>query len=322
MGSRKYTDENFNSFWQESNCDKTWNLVHAAQPINANSLLILECKVCEYHHTTNCNNLFHRKRSHCPACDNTVSRYRVDNFLNIFNSFHKSEEYDLLDFSNVKSNKSKIRVRHKICGFEHLISCQKFFDSTRGCKRCNNREGRYTQENFMMMWANHKNSKNYILLDFSNVQTNESKFKLKHIKCGYEFETQCHSFFNKNTGCPKCNRSRGEQAIENYLFANQIKYTTQFIIEGCVDKRSLPFDFYLPNLNLIIEFHGNQHYHAVEKFGGIVGFEERKRRDVFKKECSSKAGHNFLEIKYTDYKKIEKILKKTIEELQLWGLQE
>jgi hypothetical protein len=32
--------------------------------------------------------------------------------------------------------------------------------------------------------------------------------------------------------------------------------------------RKAPFDFYLPDYNLLIEFQGRQHYEAVEKFGG------------------------------------------------------
>lgn len=69
-------------------------------------------------------------------------------------------------------------------------------------------------------------------------------------------------------GCPKCNSSKGEKSICQWLDDNQIKYISQKKFDDCKDIRALPFDFYLPDYNLCIEYDGEQHFKPVN-FGGI-----------------------------------------------------
>lgn len=62
-------------------------------------------------------------------------------------------------------------------------------------------------------------------------------------------------------GCPECGkRSKGEDFIRNYLIAHNINFDPQHKFPDCRDKRPLPFDFYLPDYNMCIEYQGEQHY--------------------------------------------------------------
>ena len=62
-------------------------------------------------------------------------------------------------------------------------------------------------------------------------------------------------------GCPECGkRSKGEDFIRNYLTEHNIDFDPQHKFKGCRDKRLLPFDFYLPDYNMCIEYQGIQHY--------------------------------------------------------------
>jgi len=61
--------------------------------------------------------------------------------------------------------------------------------------------------------------------------------------------------------------SLGERRIEAYLKNREIKYEREKTFPGCVNKRNLRFDFYLPDYNLIIEFDGDQHNKFTENFG-------------------------------------------------------
>lgn len=63
----------------------------------------------------------------------------------------------------------------------------------------------------------------------------------------------------------------------------------------------LPFDFYIPEKDLLIEVQGEQH--VKDKFGD---FEERQRLDKIKKDFAIKE-HHFLEIYY--YQNAEQVLK-------------
>ena len=62
-------------------------------------------------------------------------------------------------------------------------------------------------------------------------------------------------------GCPSCNISKGERAIELFLIRNDIKYTKEKRFLGCIDKKQLRFDFYLPEYNTCVEYDGYWHFH-------------------------------------------------------------
>ena len=61
--------------------------------------------------------------------------------------------------------------------------------------------------------------------------------------------------------CPKCmNYYYGEHKISCLLDMWGIQYTEQFRFLECRDQRPLPFDFYLLDYNVCIEFDGQQHF--------------------------------------------------------------
>ena len=69
-------------------------------------------------------------------------------------------------------------------------------------------------------------------------------------------------------GCPKCNESQGEKQITSWFYQHNILNTSQKRFRDCRDINTLPFDFYVPELNMCIEYQGEQHYHPIN-FGGI-----------------------------------------------------
>lgn len=83
-------------------------------------------------------------------------------------------------------------------------------------------------------------------------------------------------------GCPECNLSKGENKIKDYLVKHNISYIPQYRFDNCKNIHSLPFDFYLPNYNLCIEYDGIQHFEPIEYFGGELAFNETVIRDSIK----------------------------------------
>lgn len=69
-------------------------------------------------------------------------------------------------------------------------------------------------------------------------------------------------------GCIQCGCNTTEFKVGKILENNNFCYISQFSFEDCKDKRPLPFDFYLPDYNILIEYDGEGHYHPVN-FGGI-----------------------------------------------------
>ncbi len=71
----------------------------------------------------------------------------------------------------------------------------------------------------------------------------------------------------RDIGCPKCTGYKNEIMISDWLDKNNILYIRQYRFDDCKDKRTLPFDFYLPNLNVCIEYDGRQHYESIDFAG-------------------------------------------------------
>lgn len=91
---------------------------------------------------------------------------------------------------------------------------------------------------------------------------------LRH-KClidGYEWETTPRVLL-KGCGCPKCNESLGERQIRQWLEGHNIEYIYQMSFDNCRDIKPLPFDFYLPKLNICIEYDGIQHFEPIDFSG-------------------------------------------------------
>jgi len=59
-------------------------------------------------------------------------------------------------------------------------------------------------------------------------------------------------------GCPRCQMSKGEQAITNWLTTRQIEFRTQVAIPEF--NRGKRFDFFFPQHGFYLEFDGELHY--------------------------------------------------------------
>lgn len=115
---------------------------------------------------------------------------------------------------------------------------------------------------------------------------------------------------NENVTCPKCSniKSKGELKIMKILDENNIEYITEKTFDDCVDVGKLRYDFYIPEMNLCIEYDGKQHYFEYNDFGGTESFIDRKRKDEIKTQYCKDNNINLLRISFKQFRKIEEIL--------------
>lgn len=112
-------------------------------------------------------------------------------------------------------------------------------------------------------------------------------------------------------GCPQCNESRGERQVRQWLEKHNIKYQYQKTFDDCRDIRVLPFDFYIPEHNVCIEYDGEQHFRPV-KFDGkndefaTRQFEKTRYHDQLKTKYCNVHNIHLLRIPY--FKNIEEEL--------------
>ena len=78
------------------------------------------------------------------------------------------------------------------------------------------------------------------------------------------------------------------------------------------ETKTFVVDFYLPQFNSIIEYHGEQHYKHIKHFGSKKKFERQIERDVFLRMYCKNHKIKLIEIPYTEIDNIEKILNKKL----------
>jgi len=132
--------------------------------------------------------------------------------------------------------------------------------------------------------------------------------KLK-IRCGV-----CSSIYDKSlllfTRGIKCHclsHSKGEAAIKHYLDARGFRYIEEKRFPDCKDKNTLPFDFYLLDYNIIVEYDGSQHFTASDFFGEKA-FVDCRQHDIMKTAYCYENSIYLLRIDYTQIKNIPSIL--------------
>lgn len=85
--------------------------------------------------------------------------------------------------------------------------------------------------------------------------------------------------------------SRMEEEIKEILTDYNIDFVRQYSVPN--DKR-LKLDFYLPDYNIAIECQGEQHFNAVQHFGGNKAFEKILDRDNRKALACAHADINII----------------------------
>jgi len=123
---------------------------------------------------------------------------------------------------------------------------------------------------------------------------------------GHEWKCAVHSRTNSHTmsGCPTCKSSKGERKIRMYLKRNDIKFDMEKKFDECKNKRCLPFDFHIPDKNVLIEYDGSQHFIKSGKWYN----ELNQKRDLIKTEFCAKNNISLIRICHLEFMVIEDIL--------------
>lgn len=159
-------------------------------------------------------------------------------------------------------------------------------------------------------------SNGYQILDTNGYRGGHTKITLK-CQNGHIWRPTWGSF-SKGNRCCHCQRSLGEEKVATVLDKYSVTYTPQFRFLKCCDKGTLPFDFYLDDLNVCIEYDGKQHYVPVG-FGKKKNedleqiFDDRKKKDSIKDVFCENNGIKLIRIPYWEYDNIENILIKELE---------
>jgi len=125
---------------------------------------------------------------------------------------------------------------------------------------------------------------------------------------------------NLKHGCPKCNSSRGEIAIRQWLETNNVLFKEQQTFSDCRNPKTnypFKFDFYILGKKILIEYDGEQHFRPMylgKNHKTIKDLQETKWRDGIKNEYAKQRGIKLVRIPYFEFERIPEILKENIYE--------
>lgn len=222
-------------------------------------------------------------------------------------NIEKLENRNIKLLTKYEKSNTKIKILFEDCGHMSEMLPGNIVKGY-GCKHCSGNQKR-THKMFLNDFYKCEDSEEYEVLGAYN-NSNE-KIKIKH-KCSFEYEVRPSKFINSNKRCPKCNFSKGEKHIYNFLKKNNVDFKEQFRFDDCRLKNKLPFDFALfenDELLCLIEYQGEQHFRARDFFGGEEGFIYQQKRDSIKKEYCIKNNIPLIEIPYWEKSPSVRLLK-------------
>ena len=234
------------------------NLEVLGKYINAQTPILHRCKLDGYMWDAIPNNVLHGHG--CPVCygnkKKTTEEYKNE-LLCINPNIEAIEEYidaqtPIAHRCKIDGNIWKVSPTTVLCG-EGCPEC--------GHKRIGNAL-RKTQKEYIADVAK-VNPNVEVIGQYINAQT-----PLYHRckKDGYLWMARPYNILY-GYGCPICQESKGEQTIQKWLEAHDIQYIPQQRFDNCRDIKPLPFDFYIPQYNMCIEYNGQQHYEPVDFSG-------------------------------------------------------
>lgn len=200
---------------------------------------------------------------------------------------------------------SKILFKHTGCSKEFSMTPSNFLQGQR-CPHCfSSVSRRYTREQVQKI-INTVLDESYTLV--SDYKNNHTQILVSH-SCGNIWKTKLRDIHAGNR-CPFCtNMSKGEEKIHKYLREMDYDAVFQYRDDRCRNKLQLPFDFYIPSLNTLIEFDGIFHYEIVINEETLLN---QQRNDRIKNEFAKKYGINLIRIPYWEFENIEKILEREL----------
>ena len=272
-----------------------------------NSLLKVQIKCNE------CKTIFlqspndHLNGYGCKKCADEKMRSNTQEFIMKAVNLHgDSFNYDLVSY--LKSG-SKVKIKCNNCNNIFLQTPAGHLNLKQSvCFKCFNSFQKLSTEEWILRAEKiHQQKFDYNLVEYKN-----SKCKV-HIKC-----KKCNDIFIQRAdhhlrgyGCPFCKESKGEIRITRYLVEKNMSFIPQKTFITLRDKNPLLTDFYLDDLNLLIEYDGEGHYFAV--FGTTLeekqkNFEDCQRRDKIKNEWAKANNIPLLRIPYWDFDRIEELI--------------
>lgn len=210
------------------------------------------------------------------------------------------------------------KCKCKDCGNEWSTSAH-CLNSGSGCPKCKNREAHLKRK------TTHTNFVENMRMVNSNIEV-LSEYTGSHsyvwCKCkvdGCKWKSIAANLLNGSASCPSCRSNSNEIKIRNFLTSIGFEVWSQYKYPDCKDIFPLPFDMYLPEYNVLIEYDGEQHYMPIpfsgNKFDAEKSYSKTLFHDKIKTDYCNKNKIDLIRIPYWEKNNYKQFLKDKLFEL-------
>jgi len=288
--------------------DEKFSIVYMGKNSSENS--IIKCLSCGRKITVNTGELFRSRRKYiCTKCHSLRKDTQVnhDKVLKLLNGKAYNIEFFMKKQSKNGNKGDCVRFVCLKCDYVNELWVSNILRNNQcNCQRCSGQRKDKDDIIYFQELNTLYPNKFTILTPYKNVKTD---IKVKCNDCGFIRNVKPTALMNSGF-CPKCGKIKrtGENFISKWLDEHHINYEVQKYFKNW-DIGLHYFDFYLPELNLVIEYHGQQHYSFNPYFHRTMeNFNYYLEKDKIKKETCLQHGINYISINSKNYCHLEKIL--------------
>lgn len=285
--------------------DEEYVIIHAGEKSSENS--IFKCLRCGRQIVIKNGDLFSSRRKHvCVKC-----YYKRKDTIKNENIIKKRLQGKATDINFFMQDRKGIR--HNMvtftcnnCGRINTKEVANFLRQKYDCGFCEGRQESKDTDYFLKQLYEKHGNKFSLLTEYINAA---SPIRIKCNNCGFIRDVKPNTLLISGF-CPKCDKrsSMGEKKIARFLEQSNISYIPQMYFSNWQIGIHY-FDFYIPVYNLVLEFHGIQHYEFNEYFHKTQEeFIYRKQKDKDKKDAALQNNLNYISIKYTLIDDLDSIL--------------
>jgi very-short-patch-repair endonuclease len=238
----------------------------------------------------------HSRGHGCPYCSSN-KKMNNSEFIEKAKLIHG--DLYIYESINYKNNSTPVDIICKKHGSfkqtpgKHLIG--------RGCPECGGSSVLTTDEFKRRAILVHGDLYNYDKVDYRNARTKVDIICKNHGKFSQKPNNHLSGY-----GCLICRSSKGEIKIFNHLNENKIEFIQEYYLSDI----NQYLDFYIPSINIAIEYDGVQHFEPIKFFGGKLALEKTQNRDRIKNIYCEENNIKLFRISYKEIDKIDIILNK------------
>lgn len=287
-----------NEFLEKANKAKDENLIIIGGYTNATTKVEVKCALCGKEWGMLPNNIYRGKGCKCQVGFKNSQKQRLtqDEFF-VRASKILGNEYEIL--GEYQGWDEHVALVHKTCGHKWSPSAGSILNG-RKCPICRYttvaEKRRSTRERISKMISECGDGSYELIGDYKD---RREKVCIKHNVCGHKFFMTPNHFL-EGSRCTYCFSSKGEKEVADFLSNNNLQYITQKCFDGCFYKNHLRFDFYVPKLNICIEYDGQQHFREVSLYGDKEGLKGIQARDNIKNKFCENNGIQLIRIRYDE----------------------